>query len=37
MKNTKLFLAVMLAGFSSLSVVQAQTARLEVIHNAADG
>ncbi|MBI1288832.1 MAG: DUF4397 domain-containing protein [Flavobacteriales bacterium] len=36
MKNTKLFLSVMLAGFTSVSVAQAQTARLEVIHNSAD-
>lgn len=36
MKKTKLFLAAMLAGISVSSVAQAQTARLEVIHNAAD-
>ncbi|MFT4545347.1 MAG: hypothetical protein ACI9UR_001778 [Bacteroidia bacterium] len=36
MKKSKLFLATIIAGFSSLSVAQAQTARLEIIHNAAD-
>lgn len=36
MKNAKLFLSVMLAGFTLASVAQAQTARLEVIHNSAD-
>lgn len=36
MKNSKLFLSVMLAGFTLASVAQAQTARLEVIHNSAD-
>ena len=36
MKKTKLFLAAMLAGSSDVTVAQAQTARLEVIHNAAD-
>lgn len=36
MKNSKLFLSVMLAGFTIASVAQAQTARLEVIHNSAD-
>jgi len=36
MKKSKLFLIAMLAGVSSFSISQAQTARLEVIHNAAD-
>lgn len=36
MKNSKLFFSVMLAGFTLASVAQAQTARLEVIHNSAD-
>ena len=36
MKKSKLFLAAMLAGISSVSIAQAQTARLEVIHNSAD-
>ncbi|MCB9185899.1 MAG: DUF4397 domain-containing protein [Flavobacteriales bacterium] len=36
MKKSKLILSAMLAGISSVSVAQAQTARLEVIHNSAD-
>ena len=36
MKKSKLFLAAMLAGFSSVSIAQAQTARLEIIHNSPD-
>ena len=36
MKKSKLFLSAMLAGAFSVSIAQAQTARLEVIHNAAD-
>jgi len=36
MKKSTLFLSAMLAGISAVSVSQAQTARLEVIHNAAD-
>jgi hypothetical protein len=36
MKKSKLFLSAMLAGISSVSNAQAQTARLEVIHNSAD-
>lgn len=36
MKKSKLFLSAMLAGISSVSIAQAQTARLEVIHNSAD-
>ena len=36
MKKSKLFLAAMLAGFSAITVAQAQTARLEIIHNSPD-
>lgn len=36
MKKTKLFLSAILAGTTLASVSQAQTARLEVIHNSAD-
>jgi hypothetical protein len=36
MKKSRLFLAAMLAGISSATIAQAQTARLEVIHNSAD-
>jgi hypothetical protein len=36
MKKSNLFLAALLAGSSAASVANAQTARLEVIHNAAD-
>jgi hypothetical protein len=36
MKKSKLFLSAMLAGVFSASIAEAQTARLEVIHNAAD-
>ena len=36
MKNSNLFLAALLAGMSFQTVAQAQTARLEVIHNSAD-
>ncbi|MBP9151433.1 MAG: DUF4397 domain-containing protein [Flavobacteriales bacterium] len=36
MKKSNLFLAALLAGTSAVSIANAQTARLEVIHNAAD-
>ena len=36
MKKANLLLSTMLVGVSSLTTVQAQTARLEVIHNASD-
>lgn len=36
MKKTRLFLSAILASTISVSVAQAQTARLEVIHNSAD-
>ena len=36
MKKSKLFLSALLAGTFSASIAQAQTARLEVIHNSAD-